>query len=96
MLTILPFMAGEWKQPPLRLRHWNGIVLIGALDVLALVAVIASGHFLGREFAAIGISAYGAIAVMLAMVFLKEKVSWGQWAGIALIVTGVATLSVSQ
>ncbi len=96
MLTILPFMVGERKQPPLRLRHWSGIIFIGALDVLALVAVTASGHFPGREFAAIGISAYGAIAVMLAMVFLKEKVSWGQWVGIVLIVAGVATLSVSQ
>lgn len=96
MLAILPFLLTERAPPPLRLPHWSGIVLIAALDVLAVVAVIAAGHLPGREFAAIGVSAYGAIAVMLAMVFLKERVSWGQWAGIALIVAGVATLSVSQ
>jgi uncharacterized membrane protein len=71
-------------------------MLIAALDVLAVVAVIAAGRLPGREFAAIGVSSYGAIAVVFAMIFLREKVSWDQWIGIVLIVAGVATLSVSQ
>ncbi len=96
LLTLLPFMLGEPKRPPLRLLHWSAILLMAVLDVLAVIAVTAAGHLPGREFAAIGISAYGAIAVMLAMIFLREKVSWGQWAGIVLIVAGVATLAVSQ
>jgi drug/metabolite transporter (DMT)-like permease len=96
MLAILPFLARERAPPKLSLPHWNGIFLIAALDVLAVVAVIAAGRLPGREFAAIGVSAYGAIAVIFAMVFLKEKVSWRQWAGIILIVAGVATLSVSE
>jgi len=96
MLAILPFMTGERRPAPLQLRHWNGIVLMAVFDVLAVIAVSASGHFPGREFAAIGISTYGASAVILAMIFLREKVSWGQWVGIVLIVVGVATLSVSQ
>ena len=95
LLTILPFMAREPRAPRLAGRHWFGIAAMGALDVMGLVAVNASGRLPGREFAAIGISAYGAIAVVLAMLVLKEKVSGGQWTGIALIVAGVATLSVS-
>ena len=35
-------------------------------------------------------------AVILATIFLGEKVSPGQWLGIALIAGGVATLSLSQ
>ncbi|HUR43213.1 MAG TPA: DMT family transporter [Aestuariivirga sp.] len=96
MLTLLPFMVGETRRPPLQLRHWLGLLLIGGLDVLAVMAVIAAGNLPDREIAAIGVSAYGAIAVMLAMIFLKEKASLGQWVGIACIVGGVATLSVSQ
>jgi len=96
MLTLLLFVAGETRQPPLRVRHWLGLVFVGALDVVAVIAVSAAGHLPGREFAAIGVSAYGTIAVLLAMIFLKEKVSMGQWAGIVLIVAGVATLAVSQ
>lgn len=96
LLSLLPFLARERAPARLRPRHWIGITVMGALDVLGLVAVNASGHLPGREFAAIGISAYGALAVIFAMVFLREKVSAQQWLGIGLIVGGVATLSVSQ
>jgi drug/metabolite transporter (DMT)-like permease len=68
---------------------------MGALDVLGVIAINASGHLPGKEFAGIGISAYGAISVILAIIFLKEKVSGGQWLGLGLIVAGVAAMSVS-
>ena len=61
--------------------------------MLGVTAVNASGHLPGKEFAAVGISGYGAVSVVLAMIFLKEKVSAGQWAGIAMIVGGVAAVS---
>ena len=63
---------------------------MGGLDVLGVIAVNASGHLPGKEFAGVGISAYGAVSVILAMFFLKEKVSPGQWVGLALIVDGVS------
>ena len=94
--TILPFMLSERRPAPLEARHWLGILGMGALDVVAVIAVAASGHLPGKEFTAVGISSYGAIAVVLAMLILKEKVSAGQWGGIALITGGVATLSLSQ
>ena len=50
----------------------------------------------GKEFAGIGISAYAAISVIMAMIFLKEKVSPGQWVGLIMIVGAVATMSMSQ
>lgn len=95
LLVLLPFMLSEGKFGPLTKRNWTGIFVMGGLDVLGVIAVNASGHFPGKDFAGIGISAYGAVAVVLAMLFLKETVSRGQWLGIALIVAGVATLSVT-
>jgi uncharacterized membrane protein len=68
---------------------------MGILDVLGLVAVNASGHLPAKEFAAIGISAYGAIAVALARVVLQESVTPLQWLGIAMITVGVAALALS-
>lgn len=96
LVTILPFMLSERKFTPLTGRHWKGIFIMGGLDVLGVIAVNASGHLPGKEFAGVGISAYGALSVILAMFFLKEKVSPGQWVGLALIVLAVATISVSQ
>lgn len=96
LIVIVPFMLSEAKPAPLRSNHWIAIFAMGGLDVLGVIAVNLSGLFPGKEFAAIGISAYGALAVLLAMVFLKEKVSPGQWVGIVLIMGAVATLSVTQ
>lgn len=96
VLSILPFMLGEARPAPLAWRHWGGIGAMAAFDVIGIVAVIAAGHWPDKELAAVGVSAYGAIAVILAMLVLKEKVAAGQWLGIVLIVAGVATLSLSQ
>jgi drug/metabolite transporter (DMT)-like permease len=95
LITLLPFMLAEANRAPITGRQWTGIFVMGALDVLGVIAVNASGHLPGKEFAGIGISAYGAIAVILAVIFLKEKVSPGQWLGLGLIVGAVAVMSVS-
>ena len=96
LVTLTPFLLTESRVPRLKPIHWFGISVMGVLDVLGVIAVNASGHLPGKEFAGVGISAYGAGATVLAMIFLKEKVSPGQWLGIALIVGGVATLSLAQ
>ena len=96
LLVLLPFVMFDGKHGVLSRNQWIAIIVMGALDVAGVIAVNTSGHYPGREFAGIGISAYGAIAVILAMIFLKEKVSRGQWAGLAMIVLGVATLSATQ
>ena len=96
LVTILPFMIGEGRPARLTHRHLLGILAMGAFDVVGAIAVNAAGHLPGKEFAAIGISSYGASAVILAMLLLKEKVSAGQWLGITIIVGGVATLALSQ
>ena len=94
LLAILPFVWSESRTSSLKPLHWLAILTMGGLDMLGLVAVNAAGFLPGREFAAVGISAYGAIAVVLAMMALKEKVSAGQWGGIALITAGVAGLAI--
>lgn len=96
LVVILPFMVSERTFSPLTAWHWKGIFIMGGLDVLGVIAINASGHLPGKEFAGVGISAYGVLSVILAMFFLKEKVSPGQWAGLALIVGAVATMAVSQ
>jgi drug/metabolite transporter (DMT)-like permease len=96
LVTILPFMLGEPRPASLTRHHWASIFAMGGLDVLGVIAVNASGHLPGKAFAGIGISTYGALTVVLAMFLLREKVSRGQWAGIAVIAAGVASLSLSQ
>ena len=96
LLVLLPFAFFDGKRGALSRNQWIAIFVMGGLDVLGVIAVNASGHFPGKEFAGIGISAYAAISVIMAMIFLKEKVSPGQWVGLIMIVGAVATMSMSQ
>ncbi|MDE2383451.1 MAG: EamA family transporter [Alphaproteobacteria bacterium] len=94
-LVLLPFALAE-KSPRMPLNRTAVLVVLGmgGLDALALTGVNAMGLLPYKELGAMGISAYGAIAVPLAMVWLKEKVSKGEWLGVALIAAGVAGLGV--
>jgi drug/metabolite transporter (DMT)-like permease len=38
-------------------------------------------------------SSFGAVTVVLARLILREAMTWLQWAGIVLVVAGVAVLS---
>jgi drug/metabolite transporter (DMT)-like permease len=94
--AIAAFLALTFSEPrreAIKGNMWWGIAAMGLLDAAGLVAVNASGHLPGKEFAAIGISGYGAMAVVLAALVLKEKVAPLQWLGIAMITLGVAALA---
>ncbi|MFT3988820.1 DMT family transporter [Aestuariivirga sp.] len=92
-LALLPFCAREKPGGAMAPRHWLGLCIMAVLDVAALVVVNAAGLLPDKAFAAVGIAAYGAIAVLLSRQFLKEQVSLPQWLGIFLIVGGVALLA---
>ena len=75
----------------------ENLLIIDFGTATTFCAVTAEKDYLGGVIiAGIGISAYGALSVIMAMIFLKEKVSPGQWVGLVMIVAGVATLSVTQ
>ncbi len=92
-LLLLPLLRGDVRTQ----TTWPSggvlaVLAMAALDVGAMTAVNHAGHFPNKAFAAMGVSAYGGLAVLVAMIVLKEKVSKGQWLGIALVVAGIACL----
>ncbi|MFO1032831.1 MAG: DMT family transporter [Hyphomicrobiales bacterium] len=94
-LVLLPLMLRERTQAgmqPFDRKVWLGIAAMAGFDVAAVTFINAAGLFPGAAFASVGISFYGAISVFLAMLVLREKVSGGQWGGIAMIVAGIAIL----
>jgi uncharacterized membrane protein len=84
-----------WRSPgaPLPLRWLPLLALMGCLDVAALAALTAAGNLPSPEFTTVVSSAFGAITVILARVFLKEPISLVQLGGIVLIFGGVASLA---
>ena len=92
-LVLVPFVMRE-KSDLVKItkRAWAGIFAMGAFDVAAVSGVNYMGRLSNKEFGSMGISAYGAIATLLAMILLKEKTTVLQWLGIAMISAGVAVL----
>lgn len=69
------------------------LVFMGALDVTALGTVVSAGALPDPAFATVVSSAFGAVTVVLARLFLKEPIAPLQAFGMALIFGGVAALA---
>jgi drug/metabolite transporter (DMT)-like permease len=92
-LVLIPFVIREKPAvAKISAKAWAGIFAMGAFDVAAVSGINYMGRLPNKEFGSMGISAYGAIATLLAMILLKEKTTVWQWAGIAMICGGVAVL----
>jgi drug/metabolite transporter (DMT)-like permease len=74
---------------------WKAVAAMALCDVIAVTSINASTYFPNKEMGAMAISGYGALSVLWAMIFLKEKVSPAQWLGILMISAGVAALAIS-
>ncbi len=75
-------------------RRWLPVLgLMGGLDVTALVLIASAGQLPDPALATVTSSAFGAVAVLLARLFLKERIAPAQLAGILLIFAGVAVLA---
>ena len=94
-LILMP-MAWREKPGPVALRKMVFVALlaIAALDIIALTGINFMNYLPYKELGPMGISAYAGIAVVMAMVVLKETVTRGQWLGIALIILGVGGIGI--
>ena len=74
-------------------RWWPAVLAIGFLDTVAFLALLFGARGTGAPLAAVAMSSYTVITVVLARLFLKENVPPRQWIGIAVVVAGVAILA---
>jgi drug/metabolite transporter (DMT)-like permease len=92
-LAMLPLMLRE--RPDETRLSGNAVLAASGMalcDVIAVTTINVMGQFPNKEFGTMAVSAYGAIAALLALWLLKEKAATGQWLGIGLIVIGIALL----
>jgi drug/metabolite transporter (DMT)-like permease len=78
---------------PLSVRWLPVLAAMGALDATALLLIVAAGNLADAVLATVASSAFGAIAVVWARIFLKESIGPIQFAGIVLVFAGVAVLA---
>jgi drug/metabolite transporter (DMT)-like permease len=80
--------------PYLPMRWWPLLILQGLLDAGAYLALLAGSHGENNEITAVIASAFSAVTVLLAWLILREAMTWRRWSGVALIICGVAVLSI--
>ncbi|MGB1234769.1 MAG: EamA family transporter [Planktomarina sp.] len=68
------------------------LAIMGVLDAIALASVISSGGLTNPEFASVAASTFGLITVVLAAIFLRERLSPMQWCAVALVFCSIAYL----
>jgi uncharacterized membrane protein len=90
---MLPLLLIKPAPVKPQMRFLPVLFLMGLLDVVATTLLFAAGKSDQPELAAVCATASGAITIVLARIFLKEKIVYLRWIGIALTFCGVAALS---
>lgn len=75
--------------------NWPALLLIGCLDVGALVLVTLAGGLPNAEYAAVASSIFGIVTILLAWRFLNEPMRAAQWGGVAMVFAGIAALGLA-
>lgn len=101
--TWISRLAGTAAMLPLLLLSKGGVghqiqylpllCLMALLDTIAAVLLFAAGKTAQPELANVCGTASGAITVILAWIFLREKIVYLRWLGIAATFFGIAALS---
>lgn len=90
--AVVLLLASKGAKLPER-SAWPLLALMGLLDAIALGIVIASGNLYRPEFAAVAASTFGMITIILAWLFLKERMTTPQWIGVAISFAGIGYLA---
>jgi uncharacterized membrane protein len=91
-LALVAAPARQSVRPPGGSAWW----LVGGIGVIDTAAFIANNTALKTEQVAVAsvlASLYGAVTVLLAGIFLRERLERSQWLGIVLIFAGIALVS---
>lgn len=91
--VMLPLLLIRPAREQPQFGHLPILFVMGLLDVIATTALFAAGKTDQPELATVCATASGAITIVLARVFLKEKISYLRWTGIVATFLGVAALS---
>jgi drug/metabolite transporter (DMT)-like permease len=94
MALILPLFVFGGGSRTVPSRWLPVLALMGVLDVLALLLINHAGTLPFPEIAIVGASSAVVVTVIMARMFLAERILPLRWAGIAAAAGGVALLAV--
>ena len=93
LLFLALAYAARREGPRLPVRWWPYFAAHGLLDTLGLLFLLLGSSGELDEITAVVASTFSLVTVVLARIFLKERINVLQWLGIAVIFSSVATLA---
>ena len=96
ILALLLSVAGAWREVKTALRNRRAMIFLGVtalligVNWLLYVYAVNSGHILAGS---LGYYLNPLANVLLGRIVLKERLSWLQWAAVALAAAGIAALA---
>ena len=93
LVTVLAIaLIGRVNFWPGRSQIWI-LAAMGALDAVALGSVISAGRFANPELASVVAATFGLITILLAAIFLRERVKPLQWIAVLIVFGAIAYLA---
>jgi drug/metabolite transporter (DMT)-like permease len=89
-IIVLGVLSSQSIRPPI--KTLPVLLLMGALDALALGMIIVAGSVPRPEFASVAASAFGLITVILAALILRERMIPVQWGAVSVVFASIAYL----
>lgn len=74
-------------------KDWKVLTCLGALDALALACVLSAGTLPNASYASLASSLFGMVTILLAALFLRERMAPLQWLGVVITFTGIGYLA---
>lgn len=93
LLTLAPYFLFMRERPHLPLRWWPALSAQGLLDACGMMFLLLGSLGAHRDVTAVMSSGFGAVTILLAWVFLKERLTIAQFAATMLIFVGAGALS---
>lgn len=91
VLVFIAYLIHQPLTPPF--RQWYLLLMISVFDVTGNMFFILSNRAGRLDVAAVLASLYPGVTVLLAWIFLKERISRSQWFGVLLAVAAIALIA---
>ena len=95
VVCIAALMAAARQPPSVPVRWWPLILLQGIVDAAGYLFFYIGSTGDGGPVAAVAMSAFMVVGVLLGWIVLRERIGAACWCGIGLVFAGVAALSAS-
>ena len=93
LVLLLPLARPSRQTATLPSRALVGVLAVSSLNTLALIALMAGLRLGPTAVVSVMSSLFSAVTVLLAFLFLKERLGRHQWLGVAVILLGVALVN---